>query len=48
MSELKKSINKLSQLDVEYLIPGHSTEYGDIIKGKQNVQRNFQAIKLFV
>jgi hydroxyacylglutathione hydrolase len=48
MSELKKSIDKLSQFDVEYLVPGHSTEYGDIIKGKQNVQRNFQAIKLFV
>jgi len=48
ISELKKSIDMLSRLDVEYLVPGHSTEYGDIIKGKQNIERNFQAIKLFI
>lgn len=48
LSQLKKSINQLAQLDVEYLIPGHSTEFGAIIRGKQNVQRNFQAVKLFI
>lgn len=48
ISELKQSIDKLSQLDVECLIPGHSTELGNIIKGKKNIERNFQAIKLFV
>jgi hydroxyacylglutathione hydrolase len=48
LSLLKKSINKLSQLDVEYLVPGHSTEYGSIVKGKLNVERNFQAVKLFL
>jgi hydroxyacylglutathione hydrolase len=48
LSQIKKSINKLSQLDVEYLIPGHRTEYGNVIKGKTNVQRNFQAVKLFI
>ena len=46
--ELKKSIDKLSKLDVEYLVPGHSTELGSIIKGKKNVEHNFQAVKLFV
>ena len=46
-SLLKKSIDRLSQLDIECLIPGHSTEYGSIVKGKENVKRNFQAIKLF-
>jgi hydroxyacylglutathione hydrolase len=48
LSQLKKSIDKLSQLDVEYLIPGHRTEYGNVIRGKTNVQRNFQAVKLFL
>lgn len=45
---LRSSIDKLSQLDVEYLIPGHSTEPGKIIAGKQNVERNFQMVKMFV
>jgi hydroxyacylglutathione hydrolase len=44
---LKESIDKLSQFDVEYLFPGHSTEYGSIIAGKANVEHNFQSIKLF-
>jgi hydroxyacylglutathione hydrolase len=48
LSLLKKSIDKLSQLDVDYLVPGHRTEYGNVIKGKTNVQRNFQAVKLFL
>ncbi len=45
---LKNSIERLSRLDVEYLLPGHSTEYGSIITGRQNVVRNFQAVKLFL
>ncbi|MEW6143164.1 MAG: MBL fold metallo-hydrolase [Chloroflexota bacterium] len=45
---IKKSIERLSELDVEYLLPGHSTEYGSIITGKQNIIRNFQAVKLII
>ncbi len=37
---LKESIRKLSQLDVEYLLPGHM----DIIQGNDAVQRNFTLI----
>jgi glyoxylase-like metal-dependent hydrolase (beta-lactamase superfamily II) len=48
LSQLKQSIDKLSQLDVACLVPGHSTELGSIIKGKQNVERNFQSVKLFI
>lgn len=48
LSLLKRSIDILSQLDIEFLVPGHSTEYGSIIKGKLNVERNFQAVKLFL
>ncbi|MCX5999882.1 MAG: MBL fold metallo-hydrolase [Chloroflexi bacterium] len=48
MSVLKQSIQKLSQLDVTYLLPGHSTEYGSIIEGKDIVKRNYQAIKFLL
>jgi len=47
-SLLRKSIDKLSQLDVEYLVPGHSTETGNVIAGKDKVRRNFYTVKVFV
>jgi len=40
-SELKQSIERLSQLDIEYLLPGHM----DIITGAEEVKRNFEFIK---
>ena len=43
---LKQSIEKLSELDVEYLLPGHSTNYGDVIRGKNNVVQNFAFIRM--
>lgn len=42
--QLKASIERLSQLDVEYLLPGHM----DIVVGKENVQKNFDFIKKYV
>jgi hydroxyacylglutathione hydrolase len=48
LSVLRKSIDKLSQLDVEYLVPGHSTEMGSIIAGKDKVRRNFYTVKMFI
>lgn len=47
-SLLRKSIDELSQLDVEYLVPGHSTEAGSVISGRDNVRRNFYAVKMFI
>jgi hydroxyacylglutathione hydrolase len=47
-SLLRKSIDRLSQLDVEYLVPGHSTEMGSIIAGKDKVSRNFFTVKTFI
>jgi len=47
IDELSHSIDRLSKLDVNCLIPGHSTEMGSIIEDKKNVQRNFQAVKSF-
>lgn len=47
LSQLKVSIDRLSQLDVECLVPGHSTELGSVVRGKRNIERNFQSVKLF-
>jgi len=47
-SLLRKSIDRLSQLDVEYLVPGHSTETGSVIAGKDKVRRNFYTVKVFI
>jgi hydroxyacylglutathione hydrolase len=47
-SLLRKSIDELSQLDAEYLVPGHSTEMGSIIAGKDKVRRNFHTVKMFI
>jgi hydroxyacylglutathione hydrolase len=42
--QLKESIERLSKLDVEYLLPGHM----DIVTGADNVRRNFEFIKQYV
>jgi glyoxylase-like metal-dependent hydrolase (beta-lactamase superfamily II) len=47
-SLLRKSIDALSQLDVECLVAGHSTEMDSIIAGKDNVKRNFYTVKMFI
>lgn len=47
-SLLRQSIDRLSQLEVEYLVPGHSTQAGSIIAGSDQVRRNFYGIKMFV
>jgi glyoxylase-like metal-dependent hydrolase (beta-lactamase superfamily II) len=39
--QLKKSIESLSQLDIEYLLPGHM----DIITGIERVKANFEFVK---
>jgi hydroxyacylglutathione hydrolase len=38
---LRKSVERLAQLDVEWLLSGH----GEVLKGKRNIQRNFSYIK---
>ena len=43
--ELKQSIERLMELDIEYVLPGHSTELGAIIQGRDKVQKNFTAIR---
>ncbi|MCW7076374.1 MAG: MBL fold metallo-hydrolase [Candidatus Syntrophoarchaeum sp.] len=41
--ELKKSITRLSVLDVEYLLPGHM----GVVKGKDSVKKNFEFVRDF-
>jgi len=42
--QLKASIDRLSQLDIEYLLPGHM----DIVVGSENIKNNFEFIKKYV
>jgi hydroxyacylglutathione hydrolase len=43
-AELKQSVERLSQLDVEYLLPGHM----GIVSGREKVKQNFGFLKSFV
>jgi hydroxyacylglutathione hydrolase len=40
LEELVGSIERLSRLEIDYLLPGH----GDMIKGRKAVEKNFQVI----
>ena len=42
---LRQSIERLSQLDIEYLLCGHPYGHPGIIRGKAAVQENFEFIK---
>jgi glyoxylase-like metal-dependent hydrolase (beta-lactamase superfamily II) len=42
---LKQSIERLSQLDTEYLLCGHPYGHSGIIKGKEAVRENFEFLK---
>jgi len=42
---LKQSIQRLSQLDIEYLLCGHPYGHPGIIKGSEAVQENFEFVK---
>lgn len=44
---LKNSIDRLAMLDIEYIIPGHNTEPNGIIRGKELVKHNFEAVQDF-
>jgi len=41
---LKQSIERLSKLEIEYLLPGHM----DIVVGREKVKRNFEFIKQYI
>jgi hydroxyacylglutathione hydrolase len=43
-SELKQSIERLSQLEIEYLLPGHM----NFVTGAEKVKMNFEFVKQYV
>jgi len=45
--EMKESISRLSQLDIEHILPGHSSMAGPLVSGRDNVVRNFQMVRMF-
>ncbi len=45
--QMKESIGRLSQLDIEYILSGHSSMAAPIVSGKENVARNFQMVRMF-
>jgi hydroxyacylglutathione hydrolase len=42
--ELKQSIEELSRLEIEYLLPGHM----DIVTGAEEVKNNFEFVKKYI
>jgi glyoxylase-like metal-dependent hydrolase (beta-lactamase superfamily II) len=44
---LRRSIDRLSRLDIEYLLCGHAYGNPGILKGREAVQENFRYIKAF-
>jgi hydroxyacylglutathione hydrolase len=44
---LRNTIDRLSRLDIEYLLCGHAYGNPGILKGREAVQENFQYIKAF-
>ena len=45
---LKESIERLAELDIEYLLCGHPYGHPGIIQGKEAVQQNFDFLKKYV
>ena len=42
-AQLKKSISRMAELDLEWILPGH----GEIIRGAVDVRRNFEQLESF-
>ncbi len=47
MSQMKDTISRLAELDIECILPGHSSQAGPLVSGKENVVRNFQMVRMF-
>ena len=45
---LKQSIQRLSELDIEYLLCGHPYGHPGVIIGKEDVQQNFDFVKRYI
>ncbi len=47
MSQMKDTLRRLADLDIEHILPGHSSPAGPLVSGKENVVRNFQMVRMF-
>jgi hydroxyacylglutathione hydrolase len=47
VSQMRESIERLSKMDIEHILPGHSSLGGPVVSGKDNVVRNFQMVRMF-
>lgn len=48
MSQMKDTLRRLADLDIEHILPGHSSPSGPLVSGKENVVRNFQMVRMFL
>jgi len=46
--QLKQSIERLSEMDIEYLLCGHPYGHPGLLRGKEEIQRNFETVKRYV
>jgi glyoxylase-like metal-dependent hydrolase (beta-lactamase superfamily II) len=44
---LRKTIDRLSRLDIEYLLCGHAYGSSGVLEGREAIQENFRFIKAF-
>ncbi len=47
MSQMRESIERLSRMDIEHVLPGHSSMSIPLVSGRDNVVRNFQMVRMF-
>ena len=45
---LKASIERVAQLDIEYILTGHQYGSPGIIAGKEAIERNFEMIRKYI
>jgi glyoxylase-like metal-dependent hydrolase (beta-lactamase superfamily II) len=46
--QLKQSIERLSELDIEYLLCGHPYGHPGLLQGREEIQENFDMVKRYV
>jgi glyoxylase-like metal-dependent hydrolase (beta-lactamase superfamily II) len=44
-AQLKQSIERISELEIEYLLCGHPYGHPGLLEGKQEIQQNFDTVK---
>jgi glyoxylase-like metal-dependent hydrolase (beta-lactamase superfamily II) len=45
--QLRQSIERLSEMDIEYLLCGHPYGHPGLLVGKEEIQQNFDTLKRY-